>query len=390
MYFGKTFEEWSNLGATHTAKEIAQQPKTWMKTFNIMNDIQEDLGLFLESITEHANHDIILTGAGTSEFVGNTVAPILSRNHSLNVRSIATTDLVADPSLYFYKNKPTLLVSFGRSGNSPESVAAVELANQLIDKVKHLVITCNHEGNLAIREDENIFAIKLPEETNDKSLAMTSSYSNMYLATMLAFNLNRLDALKEEIEAASRVGEAFNETNYADVHNMVEGFDFSRIVYLGDGHHTGLAQECGLKLLELTAGNTVSMHNTPLGFRHGPKSFISPDTLIVVYMQTNEYIRQYQIDLVKEISAQRNGEKIFVVDQIEDEALANLVDKYVHIKYNTNITQGLEVLNMVMVGQLFSLLKSIKNGLQPDNPSPSGVINRVVEGVIIYDFKEEA
>lgn len=389
MYFSKDFNGWTALGAKHTAAEVAQQPKTWLKTFDIIDSLQDSLGQFLEDITKDDNHDIILTGAGTSEFVGNTVQPVLAKGHKLNVRSVATTDLVADPSLYFNKVRPTLLVSFGRSGNSPESVAAVEVANQLIDNVKHLVITCNHEGNLAMREDENIFAIKLPEETNDKSLAMTSSYSNMYLATILAFNLDKLDTLKEDLEVVAKVGTHFNEEAYKDVTEMVDSFDFSRIVYLGDGRHNGLAQECGLKLLELTAGQTVSMHNTPLGFRHGPKSFINAETLIVVFMQSNEYIRKYQKDLIKEVSIQRNGEKLLVIDTQEDTDVASLVDKYVHINYNTNITQGLEVLNMVMYGQLFSVLKSIKLGLEPDNPSPSGVINRVVEGVIIYDFKED-
>lgn len=387
--FNKELKAWQDLGAEFTATEIAQQPNTWLKTFDIITSMKDELNAFVGEIISQENHDVILTGAGTSEFVGNTLAPVLVRGHMLNVRSIPTTDLVIDPTLYFNPARPTLLVSFGRSGNSPESVGAVEVANIVHPGVKHLIVTCNHEGNLAKRDDANILAVKLPPETNDKSFAMTSSYSNMYLATFLTFNLNRLDELKPQLEEVASVGEAFNVEGYKAVEDMVSDFDFKRIVYLGDGHHAGVAQESALKVLELTAGETIPLFNTPLGFRHGPKSIINADTLVVVYMQDNPYARKYQIDLVKELSGQRQGTQLMVIDTQNDESIKPLVDKYVSIKYNSTIELGLEVLDLIMYGQTFSLYKSINVGKNPDNPWPSGVVNRVVKGVVIYPFEEE-
>ena len=388
--FKKDKKTWIDLGAEHTSREIAQQPSTWLKTFEIVSNLKNELKAFIESVTDHESHEIILTGAGTSEFVGNTIAPVLAKGHKLNVRSIATTDLVVNPELYFNPNRPTLLVSFGRSGNSPESVAAVALADQVSDKVKHLIITCNHEGELAKRNQDNLFAIKLPEETNDKSLAMTSSYSNMYLATYLAFNLDNLDSIKPQLETVAAVGEEFVKEDFQAIEDVVELFDFSRLIYLGDGHHNGVAQESSLKALELSGGKVSVMHNTPLGFRHGPKSFINKDSLIVIYMQKDPYIRQYQIDLIKEVDAQRDGYFIVVVDTEENHEIAELVDKYITIKYNDTVDHGLDVLNLIMVGQTFSLFKSMKEGLNPDNPSPTGFINRVVQGVVIYPLEKES
>lgn len=388
--FNKNIEEWTNLGANYTATEIAQQPETWLKTFDIVSNLKTELNEFIADILAADNHDIILTGAGTSEFVGNTIAPVLQQGHKYNVRSIATTDLVVTPELYFNKEKPTLLISYGRSGNSPESVAAVALADQIHPNVKHLIITCNHEGNLALREEANIFAIKLPKETNDKSFAMTSSYSNMYLATYLTFHLDTLDDIKPQLEEIAKVGTEFNTTDYKVVEDMVNNFDFKRIVYLGDAHHNGLAQESSLKVLELTAGEVIPTFNTPLGFRHGPKSIINGETLLIVYMQNNPYVRKYQFDLVKEVSAQREqGMHLMVIDTQEDPNFNELVDNYVTIKYNKPMDLGLEVLNMIMYGQTFSLLKSIHTGKQPDNPWPSGMVNRVVKGVVIYPYKED-
>lgn len=387
--FKKDLQTWVDLGAEHTSSEIAQQPVTWLKTYQIIKDLKNELADFISSVTNHDNHEIILTGAGTSEFVGNTVFPVLLKGHKYNVRSIATTDLVASPDLYFNPNKPTLLVSYGRSGNSPESVAAVALADQVSNKVKHLIITCNHEGNLAKRDQENLFAIKLPEETNDKSLAMTSSYSNMYLATYLAFNLDALDALLPALKEVAAAGETFVNDTFSTLEEIVNTFDFERLIYLGDAQHTGVAQESSLKALEMTGGKVAAMYNTPLGFRHGPKSFINKNSLIVVFMQKDTYTRKYQIDLLKEIKEENDGYQVLVIDTQDDASIPELVDYYITIKYNVDVDLGLEVLNLIMFGQTVALFKSMQQALTPDNPSPSGVINRVVQGVVIYPFNKE-
>ncbi|NMB18197.1 MAG: SIS domain-containing protein [Erysipelothrix sp.] len=388
--FNKDINEWVELGAGHTAQEITQQPKTWIKTYDIINNLKDELKNFISDVIKHDNHRIIFTGAGTSKFVGNTIKPVLSRNKTLNVDSVGTTDLVVSPELYFNENIPTLLVSFGRSGNSPESIAAVDLVDQISNNVKHLSITCNHEGKLATKEAENFFVIKLPEETNDQSLAMTSSYSNMYLAALLAFNLNKIDNLKEDLEIVSKAGMKFNNEDYATLETLLAEFNLERLIYLGDAQHTGVAQESALKALELSGGKVSVMHNTPLGFRHGPKSFINKKTLITVFLQNDPYVRKYQKDLINEIKAQQDGYQILAVDFQKDPEIEALVDKYMVIQYNKDIENGLEVLNLVMIGQTIAFYKSLMEDLSPDNPSPTGVINRIVQGVVIYPYNKEA
>ncbi|QIK69252.1 SIS domain-containing protein [Erysipelothrix sp. HDW6C] len=384
--FNQDKAHWESLTAFHTANEISQQPTTWGKTFEIIKEKRAEIKAFIEQVTGNKEYDVIFTGAGTSEFVGNSLAPVLVKNINSNFKSIATTNIVVTPELYIDPKKPTLLVSFGRSGNSPESIAAVDVASIVNPNTKHLIITCNHEGKLALREDDHTYAIKLPKETNDQSFAMTSSFSNMFLAAYLAFNIDTLDTHADAIAELIRVGSEFNTSDYKVIEKLVNDFKFERIVYLGDADLNGFAQESALKMLELTAGEVVTMHNSPLGFRHGPKSIVNSKTLTVIYMKESDYVRKYQIDLIKEMSGQRDGNQIMVVDLKQDDSIAALVDVYHVINYNKSVNTDFVGLNMVMYAQAMSLYKSIDLGKTPDNPWPSGLVNRVVQGVIIYPY----
>lgn len=387
--FEKTKEKWETLKGAHTAREISQQPSTWLETYEIVLNHRDEIKDFISEVTSAEDFDIIFTGAGTSEFVGNSLAPLLVEKYNHKVHSIATTDIVASPRQFIHPTKPTLVVSFGRSGNSPESIGAVEIINTINPNAKHLIITCNHDGKLALREDANIYAIKLPKETNDQSFAMTSSYSNMFFAALLVFNIDTMETYLPSIKEAAQAANKLLTEDFQDIIDMIEGFDFKRIVYLGDAGLNGVAQESSLKMLELTAGDVVTMYNTPLGFRHGPKSIINNDTLVVVLMSDDEYTRPYQIDLIKEMSAQRKDNKLIAIDSRQDDSIPELVDAYYTIKYENDVNPELIGLNMVIYTQIFSLYKSLHLGKTPDNPWPSGEVNRVVQGVILYPYTKE-
>ena len=387
--FEKTKEKWETLKGAHTAREISQQPSTWLETYEIVLNHRDEIKDFISEVTSAEDFDIIFTGAGTSEFVGNSLAPLLVEKYNHKVHSIATTDIVASPRQFIHPTKPTLVVSFGRSGNSPESIGAVEIINTINPNAKHLIITCNHDGKLALREDANIYAIKLPKETNDQSFAMTSSYSNMFFAALLVFNIDTMETYLPSIKEAAQAANKLLTEDFQDIIDMIEGFDFKRIVYLGDAGLNGVAQESSLKMLELTAGDVVTMYNTPLGFRHGPKSIINNDTLVVVLMSDDEYTRPYQIDLIKEMSVQRKDNKLIAIDSRQDDSIPELVDAYYTIKYENDVNPELIGLNMVIYAQIFSLYKSLHLGKTPDNPWPSGEVNRVVQGVILYPYTKE-
>ena len=390
MILKKTEEQLKRQDALATATEICQQPTTWLKTFNQVKQEQDKLQLFLDQVIKQPDFEVILTGAGTSEFVGNSLFPFLNGILAHRVKSFGTTDIVAAPTRYLSKTRPTLLISFGRSGNSPESLAAVEVADQVCDHVYHLFITCNNEGSLAKATStrSNCFALNLTPETHDKGFAMTSSFSNMYLATLLCFQLDKLAEIEVIIQDIVRKVSHFIENDFYVVSDLIDNFQFNRIVYLGSNVLKGIAQESSLKLLELSAGKVTTMYDSPLGFRHGPKSVINDETLTVLYLSDDAYTRQYELDLLAEMSKERKQNQIMLVgNNIGEEA--KLADVSYSFKNETNVDNAYLALEYIVIAQVLSLFKSLALGITPDNPCPSGEVNRVVKGVIIHQYEGE-
>lgn len=374
--------------SSFTLQEIYQQPKTWLKTLTQIKNNKDSIEAFINKVIKCDDFDVILTGAGTSEFVGNSLYSELNKCLDYKVKSFATTDIVATPENYLSKDKPTLLISFGRSGNSPESIGAVEAANEVCNNLHHLFITCNKEGALSKMADQldNCYAINLTEETHDQSFAMTSSFSNMYLAAYLCFNLDKLDEKSSIISAICSSTQNFLDKGFEVAEKIVNEYNFERIVYLGSNTLKGISQESCLKILELTAGNTVATFDTPLGFRHGPKSIINDSTLTVVYVSNDEYTYKYELDLIKEISSQRKNNKLVVISDKPSNELNELADYTFAYNTNTNPNNVELGLAYITFAQVISVLKSLSMNLTPDNPCPSGEVNRVVEGVTLYKY----
>jgi len=387
--FNFTEEELKVKDCIYTASEIAQEPKTWAKTLAQIKGLKPELKAFVESVTKQPDFDVILTGAGSSEFVGNAIYSYLNTKLDYKCKSYATTDIVETPANFLSETKPTLLVSFGRSGNSPESMAAINVANIRCKNLKHLIITCNNNGAMSVegRKDKNAYVIDLTPETHDKAFAMTSSYTNMYLAAFLSLTLDEFDknekAFNEVIEAAQR----FIDKDYKLATDIINNFNYNRLVYLGANGLKGIAQESALKTLELAAGAVATMFDTPMGFRHGPKSIINPETLTIVYLSDDPYQRQYDRDIVNEMSHERTGNKLVAISSYDDPEIKGMVDYFYSYDLPTrhdNVFLGLAYLTF---GQVLGLYKSLYIGNTPDNPSKSGTVSRVVHGVVIYDYR---
>ena len=389
--FDVTEEKMQQTMSTFTLTEIYQQPATWKKTCDQIRAHKDELKAFIDQVITREDFDVILTGAGTSEFVGNALFPALTGKLNYKVKSYGTTDIVATPEAYLSRTKPTLLISFGRSGNSPESVGAIDAAEAVCDNIWHLFVTCNKDGALSKRAATtgNCYAINLTDETHDQSFAMTSSFSNMYLATYLCFHLDCLDETIAKVEKIMAAGQSFLDGKYGIAQQIVNEYDFNRIVYLGSNCLKGIAQESALKMLELTAGRVVTMYDTPLGFRHGPKSIIDDNTITVVYLSDDAYTRQYEVDLIKEMSGQRKGNKIVAVMSAADEAVSALVDYTVIYDLADKNESALLGLDDILFAQTLAVLKSLSMGITPDNPCPTGEVNRVVKGVTLYPYTRE-
>ena len=386
---GVEISKLEDCSGLNTAKEIIQQPDTWRESVKNLIKNKIEIKSFIDSFLSKKEFRIILTGAGTSAFAGEVCEPYLTSLLNKRVEAIATTDLVASPKSYFIKDIPTLLVSFARSGNSPESVHAVNLATQLVDDLYQVVITCNENGKLAKNtvNDEKSLLLLMPPQTNDLGFAMTSSFTTMVLNAMAVFNINNIENFSSDVDKLSNSVNDFIENNIERVTSLVNE-DFERIVYLGSSTSKGIARESALKVLELTAGKVNASYDTPLGFRHGPKSVVDDETVSVIYISNDEYTRQYDLDLAKEMLAHKKNDKVVIVgDNIEEDILnkADYVFNVENINYNVE-NKVLLPLQQIIFGQMLSFLKSVNLGITPDNPCPTGEVNRVVQGVILHEL----
>ena len=386
---GLEISKLEDCSGLNTAKEIIQQPDTWRESVKNLIKNKIEIKSFIDSFLSKKEFRIILTGAGTSAFAGEVCEPYLTSLLNKRVEAIATTDLVASPKSYFIKDIPTLLVSFARSGNSPESVHAVNLASQLVDDLYQIVITCNENGKLAKNtvNDEKSLLLLMPPQTNDLGFAMTSSFTTMVLNAMAVFNINNIENFSSDVDKLSNSVNDFIEDNIEKVTSLANE-DFERIVYLGSSTSKGIARESALKVLELTAGKVNASYDTPLGFRHGPKSVVDDETVSVIYISNDEYTRKYDLDLAKEMLAHKKNDKVVIVGDNIEEDILNKAD-YVFNVENINYTVENEVLlplQQIIFGQMLSFLKSVNLGITPDNPCPTGEVNRVVQGVILHEL----
>ena len=384
--FGFTKEELSSLKATYTANEIYQQPELWKETLNIVENNKEAINKFLEKNLNKDNVRIILTGAGTSAYVGDTIYLYLAKKLGKRVEAIATTDFVSNPDEYIDENANTLLVSYARSGNSPESVGTYDLFEKKVKNLAHIVVTCNKEGELAKKsqEKEGNLVLIMPEKSNDKSFAMTSSFTCMTLATLLLFDIANLEKNKKIVEELATKGQASLDNQWKDA-KAISDLGAERIVYVGSGALKGLCHEMALKNLELTSGKQVTVCESILGFRHGPKSIINNNTLVIFLCSTNYYTALYDYDLIKEVYNDEGTQKVAVLSYFDRENLKEISHKYITAN-GSKLDDTFIAFNYIIFGQMISFFNSLRLGISPDNPRPDGTVNRVVQGVIIHEY----
>ncbi|MBT1063625.1 SIS domain-containing protein [Bowmanella sp. Y26] len=374
VYLGFTHAELEQKNAVWTAKEISQQPMLWQVLSEIFAQRKTQLDSWLAPILAEPALRIIMTGAGTSAYIGEALQPHLQKYMPLSpgqrVEAVSTTDILSNPDMYLQSEVPTLLVSYGRSGNSPESKAAVQLTNQLVDKCWHLVVSCNAQGALAKAcEGNNRYQLLLmPDEAHDQSFAMTSSFTCMMLSTLMLFAPDQQQfermltlssgILREDVSAISQLAELAVE----------------RLVFLGAGPLQAIAREAALKVLELTAGQLPSFYETPLGFRHGPKSLINPATQVVLLPSANPYTSRYDTDLRLEL--EKDAQALDIGVPLPMSEIRELEDAWLGFPY-------------ILYCQILGFFKALKYGISPDNPCPTGEVNRVVQGVTLYPFTRD-
>ncbi len=338
-----------------TLSEIRRQPELWRTTLDLV-----------------AHRPIgkapMITGAGTSAYAAAAIAAAWR-----GARSMAATDLLIDGNSPLKQGD--LLISLSRSGNSSESVATIEKIRRENPGVEQLVITCNPNGRMAAMKD--VDCILLDPRTNDQSLVMTSSFSNLVLAGL---GLSGAGAIFDSSgEIAKRAANAMGELETKA--EQISRKKVERVCVLASPPLYALAREASLKILEMTAGRIVPMAETFLGLRHGPMSFLDRETLVVCFMSGDALVGRYERDLLGELRSKKLGRIVAITPVELDSALCDeLVPSLA-----SELPDALRTPFDVVFPQLLAYWLTKAIGADPDNPSPNDVITRVVEGVRIYE-----
>jgi tagatose-6-phosphate ketose/aldose isomerase len=277
--------EKSERGLEFTPREIWQQPDTWSSTYQRSRERRGDL---IEALRKAGigrrsapSPTVYLLGAGTSDYAGRALAPLLRRHWNCEVAAVPSTTMLTEFDEYHHAGREYLWISFSRSGDSPEGVALLERALERRRDIQHLVITCNRQGAMAqlcARNRDRALAFVLDDAVNDRGLAMTSSFSNMVLAGQCLANLDELDAFGDLVAQIADAGGKFLPAA-AEVASAITMLGCTRGCFVGAGALRAVADESALKVVELSAGKVTTMSETPLGLRHGPMSAVDGDTL---------------------------------------------------------------------------------------------------------------
>jgi tagatose-6-phosphate ketose/aldose isomerase len=347
----------TNLTRHATFREILAQPAIWSAW-----GARLPVAGLRQWIASTGAQEVWFCGAGTSAYIGDILASGLEGQSGPRLRSVPTTDIVARPRVYL-TGAPKLIVSFGRSGNSAESIGLLDALDTLTPSWPRLNITCNATSALSLRPGAKV--ITLPEATHDQGFAMTSSFSTMLLTAAALF-----DTSLAPDQAATRFA-----TLAHTLETLLPSFTEAartarrpqRAVFMGSGPLAYAAREAALKVMELAAGQIPSLWDSTLGFRHGPKSFTVGETDLWLFRSSDPHTRAYDDDLLAELRTQYPASHITAPDV--PQPFSDLWSAPLY----------------VALAQILAVTWSDALGLNVDDPfAGQGTLTRVVSGVRLH------
>jgi tagatose-6-phosphate ketose/aldose isomerase len=265
-------------------------------------------------------------------------------------------------------------------------VAVLQRALDHHRDIRHVVITCNHDGQMAqicSRYDGWALALVLDDAVNDRGLAMTSSFTNLLLAGQCVAHLSEYQEFGQAVARMAEVGGSFLPAA-AEAAAAITTLGCTRACFVGSGALRAAADESALKVVELSAGNVTAVAESPLGLRHGPLSSVDSQTLFVAFLSSEPRRRGYEIDLLREIDDKRLGRIRAVVTTQGADDVSSLADYCLSLDCAADFPDSYRPVLDVMLGQLIGLFASMRSGLKPDQPSPNGAIARVVSPITLY------
>lgn len=387
--FGRPMTYYKEHSCTNTVTEIDQQPRLWRMLADTLDARKEEITAFMEEVMAVKDLRIVTTGAGSSAFIGETFQFLLVSELGIRTENIHTTDIISAPDSVLM-DVPTLLISYARSGESPESTAAVRFAQKRIKNLYHIIIVCDKDSSLAKcgYGTEHSIVLDMPPESCDKGFAMTSSVSCMSLATWCLFHYREMERYTGYVRILAASMEQ-QKDGLAEAARQIASYDYRRIIWLGTGALKGLTREAAVKSMELSNGYVHAGYDGTIAFRHGPKTVINDETLTIHFLSNQDYSLKYDIDLANEVARERGKNKVVTVAAKQAADQVKETDYEVTYEIPAELPKDSEFgayLFDLVFSQMLSMEKSLEKGYTTDNPCVKGEVNRVVRGIIIYDM----
>ena len=375
--------EKTTRGLSHTPVEIAQQPDTWLATFELFRKRSAEIGRFLAAAGPRPV--VFLVGAGTSDYIGQSLVSLLRKNWECDVMAVPSTDLLTHFDELVRPQQKYLWVSFSRSGDSPEGVGVLQNACRKRPDIHHLVVSCNTTGRMIVESagQPQVLSICLDDAVNDRGLAMTSSFSNMVVFGQCLAHANDAGRYEQVLTQLVQSGKSLLPMA-ADCASALAKEPYTKACFVGSGPLRAVARESALKLLELTAGKVLTMSESALGLRHGPMAALDQDTLFVCFLSDNRTVQQYERDLLEEIGNKRLVRSRVVVAGKAVPAMDSFAEHFLALDPPFTSADEYRPPLDVIFGQLLGLFFSLRWNLRPDCPSPNGAISRVVQNFSIH------
>ena len=333
--------------------EILSQPQFWGRC---LEGLEREGSLAHIRQPFHSASQWLFIGCGSSYYVALAAAAAWSRITGIRARAIPASELLLFPDLVLADAEDLAAVVISRSGSTSEAVQAARFLERE-KNIRVLAVTGTPDQPL-----EQIATATLPLlACDEQSTVMTRSFTSMLLGLQYLAACQADDSsLRQSLGKLPGLTQPAMDSLHPRVRDFVGARQFADYVCLGQGPFFGLACETALKITEMSVSYAQSFHT--LEFRHGPKSIVGPETLIIFLLSEQGY--DAECDVLQEIKG-LGGTTLAVANRADKRARAA---SDLLVEFDLDLPEVARLAPYVFAGQLTGLYTGLRKGLDPDHP----------------------
>ncbi len=336
----------------HSLNEILSQPRCWSQCLKKLEEKEA-----IEKIRERfaGTREWLFVGCGSSYYIGLAAAASWSALTGLRARAIPASELLLYPELELAGAKETAAVLISRSGRTSEVLRAAKVLEE--KNIRTLAVTCASDQPLERLATTTLALLPADEQSN----VMTRSFTSMLLGLQfLAARWADDHGFTKSLRNLPAAAETVLDVVHTRIRSFVATRKFADYVCLGQGPFYGLACESALKLTEMSVSYAQNFHT--LEFRHGPKSVVSAETLLVFLLSETGY--DAECDVLEEVK--RLGGTTLVMANRADARARAAADLL--IEFSFDLPELARLAPYVFAAQLIGLYTGLEKNLDPDHP----------------------